>query len=165
MKLSSMFLLIVLAPTLIWAQSKKERNKVAYEQTKKLVDSQNFIFEANRALPISGSSVSLITNDNYLRIQGTEVDAYLPYFGQGRLSALPGDGAIAFKGAPLDYNVRYNDRKNKITIQFDAMGKSEKHQVTLEINANGFTDVIVRSMNRTTISYYGKIKMYQGERY
>jgi hypothetical protein len=159
MKLAIVILCLVLAPSMIWAQGKKERDRLAFEQTKKLVESQNFTFEANRALPISGSSVSLITNDNYLRINGDEVEAYLPYFGEGRVSvSYTGDGAIAFKGPPLAYMVRYNDRKNKITVQFDAMGKSEKHGMILDINAYGFTDLIVKSINRTTISYYGKIK-------
>jgi hypothetical protein len=166
MKLGTVLFLLVLAPSMILAQAKKERDRLAYEQTKKLVESQNFIFEANRALPISGSSVSLITNDNFLLIKGDEVHAYLPYFGEGRLSAAyGGEGAIAIKGALVDYRVRYNDKKNKITIQFDAMGKSEKHGVILDINAYGFTDLIVKSMNRTTISYYGKMKAYEGGRY
>jgi hypothetical protein len=166
MKLSTALLLLVLAPSMILAQGKKERDSLAFEETKKLVESKNFIFEANRALPISGSSVSLITNDNFLRINEGEVHAYLPYFGEGRVSAaFGGEGAIAFNGAPMDYKVQYNDRKNKITIQFDAMGKSEKHGVILDINAYGFTDLIVKSMNRTTISYYGKIKTYEGSRF
>ncbi len=166
MKFSSGFLLLVLVPTMILAQGKKEKDQIAYEQTKKLIESNNFIFEANRALPISGSSVSLITNDNFLLIKGDEVYAYLPYFGEGRVSAAyGGEGAIAIKDAPVDYKVRYNDKKNKITIQFDAMGKSEKHSVILDINAYGFTDLIVKSMNRTTISYYGKMKAYEGGRF
>lgn len=166
MKFSTIFLLLVLSPSIILSQGKKERDRLAYEQTKKLVESQNFIFEANRALPISGSSVSLITNDNFLLVKRDEVHAYLPYFGEGRVSAAyGGEGAIAFKGAPIDYKVRYNDRKNKITILFDATGKSEKHGVILDINAHGFTDLIVKSMNRTTISYYGKIKTYEGGRF
>ena len=166
MRFCKVFMLLILAPSMILAQGKKERDSLAFEQTKKLVESQNFIFEANRALPVSGSSVSLITNDNFLLIKRDEVHAYLPYFGEGRVSAAyGGEGAIAFKGAPMDYKVRYNDRKYKITIQFDAMGKSEKHGVILDINAHGFTDLIVKSMNRTTISYYGKIKTYEGGRF
>ena len=166
MKLGTVLLLLVLVPSMILAQDKKERDRLAYEQTKKLVESQNFIFEANRALPISGSSVSLITNDNFLLIQQDEVHAYLPYFGEGRVSTTyGGEGAIAFKGAPLDYKVLYNDRKYRITIKFNAKGKSEKHGVILDINAHGFTDLIVKSMNRTTISYYGKIKNYEGGRF
>jgi hypothetical protein len=166
MKIGTVLLLLVLAPSMILAQGKKERDRLAYQQTKKLVESQNFIFEANRALPISGSSVSLITNDNFLLFKQGEVHAYLPYFGEGRVSAAyGGEGAIAFKGAPMDYQVRYNDNKNKITIRFDAMGKSEKHGVILDINAHGFTDLIIKSMNRTTISYYGKIKAYEGGRF
>lgn len=159
MKILKYILLLVLSGQMLNAQTKTEKREKEYMATKSLVNSGNFIFEARSAQPLAGSSISLVTNDNYLKINNSKVNAYLPYFGEGRVSAeYPGGGPIIFQGELENYELSFNDKKRMITIKFNAMGKSERHDVTLVINRNKFTDLIIRSTNRTRISYYGKIK-------
>ena len=159
MKILKYILLLVLSGQMLNAQTKTEKRQKEYMATKSLVRSGNFIFEARSAQPLAGSSMSLVTNDNYLKISNNEVNAYLPYFGEGRVSAeYLGSGPIILQGELENYELSFNDKKRMITIKFNAMGKSEWHEVTLVINRNKFTNLVIRSTNRTRISYRGKIK-------
>ena len=151
--------LFILCGQTMDAQTKMERKSEEYRETRELIDSGNFTFEARTLRSSAGTGVSLATNDGHIRFGTDGVDIHLPYFGEGRLSTgYPGGGPIRFVGSPERYKVQYNDTKRRIRVKFSVPGKFERHYFTLRVNRSGFADVVVRSMSRTSISFYGKIK-------
>ncbi len=164
MKIFGMFICILCSMNAS-AQKPNEKADRAYENMKELVSNRKFSFNADSASPISGRSQSMTTNDNFLDFKKDSVAAYLPYFGEVTTSIdYSGEGAIAFNTKPLKYNMRINDRKRRITIVFNALGKSGLYRVVLEINGSGFANLLVKSINRTGIRYYGRVQPLKAER-
>lgn len=149
-------LLCIMAFTLN-ALTKSEK---AYEHTKELIVSDNYFFEANKALPTTGSSVSLVTNRGYLKLNEGLATVFLPYFGEMDIGGgYNGRGAIEVKNDVYDYKIKFNDKKNRIIITFNIGNTSERFDVTMNIDRSGWTTVIIKSMNRSTISYYGETRV------
>ncbi|MEM7382009.1 MAG: DUF4251 domain-containing protein [Bacteroidota bacterium] len=55
-------------------QLKKEKAEAAYNYTKDLIISGNYVFEANRAYPLGSRSITLTTRPNQIEINGEEAD-------------------------------------------------------------------------------------------
>ncbi|PCJ94824.1 MAG: hypothetical protein COA50_10570 [Flavobacteriaceae bacterium] len=158
MKKGILFTLLCIVTLGLSAQTKSEK---AYEQTKELIVSGNYFFEANKALPTTGSSVSLVTNRGYLKLKDEQLTIYLPYFGEMYLGGgYNGGGPIAVtKGKVHDYNIKFNDKKHRLIITFKVKNSSERFDVTMNVDRLGWTSIIVKSMDRSTISYYGKTRV------
>lgn len=140
------------------AQNTSDRGEGTFEETKHLVDTGDFTFVATSALSNAGSSRSLTTNENFLKIKGNQIAAHLPYFGESRFGTeYPGGGPILIEGVALEYSTQINERKRRITIKLSVQGKDELHQAILIISGSGFAKLTMRSMDRTRISYTGQI--------
>ena len=145
------------------AQSKKELKKQKaekeYAATKELINSKNFIFEADWATTQKGNRINLTTNPNFLKVKGDQVIADMPYFGvaQSAIGYGSGDTGIKFEESPKKYNVEFNDEKYKAVLKFDANNKSESFNVILHIYKNGSASLNISSSKRNSISYDGKI--------
>ncbi|NJB69975.1 hypothetical protein GGR42_000437 [Saonia flava] len=137
------------------AQTEKEKS---FEDTKAIIESGLFRFEAITALPTRGSSISLTTNTGHINVNGGRAEVFLPYFGEIRGMGGYGDnGSIEIKNKVVNYQVKYNDRKHRIVVTFNSRNKSERFDFTFTIGSSGKSSVIVKSINRTTINYYGTI--------
>lgn len=154
----------ILLSSSINAQSKKEEKKAKaqkeFEATKKLVESEDFEFQADWATPASGRRVSLTTNPNFLKYSKDSVDIYLPYFGQitGGGASLTGDGGIVCNGPRNKYKMTVDDKKQKIIIDFEVSNKDDTFKFNMQVYKSGSTFINVNSNFRNTISYDGKIK-------
>src|SRR5689334_2385103 len=88
-----------------YAQNSKAEKKAKQEaQIRQIIDSQNFVFKAQTALPIGGPSRQL-TSDYDLKITKDAVVSYLPYFGRA-YSATPGstDNGLNFTSKDFEYS-------------------------------------------------------------
>ncbi len=95
-------------------QKKETQKNVVYEATKSLIDSGNYLFDADMA----AGGISLVTNTNRFIVKDGEFDIDLPYFGVSRggvgYNSNPG---ITYKGVPDKYNVEYIDKKRSSIIK------------------------------------------------
>jgi hypothetical protein len=127
-----------------------------YNEVKKLVESMDFIFEASSMLPREGSSRSLVTNLNYIKVKDGYSEAMLPYFGNYRLTS--GGGMISFKDSLEKLRFSENKRKSLITLTYQVRNDQERFNVQLSVGSSGWATVVIKSINRPSISYYGKLK-------
>ncbi|MEN8187526.1 MAG: DUF4251 domain-containing protein [Bacteroidota bacterium] len=145
------------------AQTKKELKNEAeakeYADMKSLVDSKEYVFEADWASTQKGRRINLISNPNFLRMDQENADIDMPYFGvvQSPSVGFGGEGGIVFKGAVDNYDVQYNDKKQKAVIKFKAKGKSDHFTFTLTVFKNNNATLYVSSNSRNGISYDGKV--------
>src|SRR5450631_1363581 len=72
---------------------------------KNCVDSQEYVFRAQTALPMSGA-VRQLTSDYDLKIMKGSVVSYLPYFGKAYTAPMDlNGGGIEFTSKDFDYTV------------------------------------------------------------
>ena len=156
-------LLVFQAPLLINAQKASDRklekqaqDQLEFEATKKLIESGEFNFWADRLNSNGGLSKSLTTTPNFLNIKAGEAHISLPYFGVVRANApYQVDGGIKYEGAIEDYRVDVKENKRRIVIKFDVDRGIEEHNFIMTVSKSGWTRLTVISSGRTTITYYG----------
>lgn len=155
-------LVFILIINSVFAQeqiSKKEKNRVQYEETLNLINSGEFIFEANKAFEHGGRMIDLTTNPNFLIISKKNVKADLPFFGQMyRVVDLTGDVGLKFEGPVVDYEVKQNDDKLQIEIHFKVKSTNEMFTCYLNISYSGYTTLGIDCNTRSYIRYYGKVR-------
>ncbi len=163
MKRNLLFIcLIVLSTITLSAQTKKEKKAAAkekgYEQIKSMIDSGIYFFEAGWATTQNGSRIDLSSNPNHLVVDKDNADIDLPFFGvsQNPAAGLGGDGGISFKGAIKNYSVKYNDKKEKVFIKFNANGSTGSFDISLVVTSSGSSYLTVNSMDRSSINFDGK---------
>lgn len=157
-----LLIIFTFSSTLLKAQTKEEKKKLKeeiaqkeYEATKLLINSGTYTFQANWANTQKGRRINLQGSPTYLKMDDSNVDAYLPYFGAIQSPTIGGGGAIKFEGTVKNYKVKYNDKKKKITVLFNAKNTSENFDVNLSIYKSGSASLSVSSNKRNSITYDG----------
>jgi hypothetical protein len=139
-------------------KSKKEKRLEQFAETQKLIDSKAFIFVPDRAFPQGGRSIDLTTNYGFIKVMGTDTEGDMPFFGRGFNVAYGGDGGIKFdKTELLNETIEVNEKKMRITYNFEAKGKNDTFRISMDISYSGNASVTVISNNRSSISYNGEI--------
>ncbi|MFD1061838.1 DUF4251 domain-containing protein [Winogradskyella litorisediminis] len=163
------------------AQSRKERKaekkaqlETKYQELKGLIDSKQFMFEANWAIPLGndvsniglnipgggavfqGGRVDISNNSNFLKLNGASADLFLPFFGRVFVPDITSSSrGIQFKGEIQDYTVDYNKKKKRAIVKFNAKNYGDFLKFILNISASGKTTVSVNSTKRQSITYDG----------
>ncbi len=154
----------LLAGPLVFGQSKKELKKEQaaeeYEKMKALIESREFIFQADWANSQAGGRIILTTTTNFLKINKDSASIYLPFFGSlysGSL-AITGNSGIEFDGLMEDFQKTVDDEKQKINVKFSASSKNERYDFTMSFFNNGKTHVNLNTNYRSNIKYDGMTK-------
>lgn len=160
--------ILALASLFITMQVNAQTDK---ETTVKVINNQNFVFNATSALPMAnyevskvlsrmpggnGSGVIQLTGSQYdLIVTKDSVMAYLPYYGRAYTATMnPDDSGIKFKSKDFKYKA---DKKKKgswvITMNFK--DTKDAQSMTLNVSENGYATLNVNSNNRQPISFNG----------
>ena len=123
---------------------------------KALVESQNYVFKAQTAMPLSGR-VRHLTSDYDLKISKTSVVSYLPYFGRAYVAPIdPSKGGIQFTSKDFNYTMTPG-KKEGWTVVVKPKDYRDVQQMTLTISSAGYATLQVISTNRQAISFNGII--------
>lgn len=141
-------------------QQKAEKALKEYEEMKALIESGEFDFQADWATTAQGRRISLTSNPNFLKFSKDSLNIYLPYFGASSsgAAAMTSDGGIVYAGPKSKFKTRFNDKKQKIIIDFIASDKNETYQFNMSVFRGGNTLITVNCNYRTTIKYDGLTK-------
>ena len=157
-------LLAFLISFIISGQSQKEQKKEKalqeYQEMKALIESGEFDFQADWATTTQGRRISLTSNANFLKFSKDSLNIYLPYFGSSSSggAAMTTDGGIVYSGPKSKFKTSFNDKKQKIIIDFSASDKNDTYEFNMSIFRGGNTLITVNSNFRTTIKYDGLTK-------
>lgn len=145
-------------PALVHAQDTKQNKQAAKEASiKSLVDSQNYVFVAQSALPLSGRTRQL-TSDYDVKVTKASIISYLPYFGRAYQAPIdPTQGGIQFTSKDFEYTATPG-KKGGWDIKIKPKDNKDIQQLTLGISASGYGSLQVLSTNRQPISFNGYIK-------
>jgi hypothetical protein len=121
---------------------------------KKLVESGNFTFKAQTALPSAGNSVFL-NSDYDIRVSKDTLWSFLPYFGRAFTAPMnPRQSALDFVSTEFSYKVESRRKGWNVDIE------PQNHDVrsmTLSISPGGSATLQVISNSRQAISFSGYI--------
>lgn len=123
---------------------------------KDMLVSKNFVFVAQTALPLRGTSVQL-TSAYDLRVNGEKVETRLPYFGRAYTAPLnPRDAGINITSTDFKYAIKERKRGGW-DINIQPNDNRDVRQMLITVSEKGFARLQVTSMNRDIISYNGYI--------
>lgn len=162
MKTTGLICMLILGVFLAGAQEKKstkqkkaEKQAMQIEQTRALVESNDFVFKARTANPMSGKTVNLTTEYD-VAVRNDSVFCYLPYYGRAYIAAYGGE-------SPMNFSLPVNDytsvaTKKGFRVNFFVRRGNDRIEFTFQIMKTGNTILQVNSTNRQSISYYGQLE-------
>ncbi len=138
---------------------RQEKNELAFQESKALIESINYEFVAIQANPQGGKTINLTTNPNHLKIIGDSIDSYLPYFGKSHSASFgSSDSGIKCSVKHAKYEVTINDNKLQQIVKFSGKGKNDNYKFSLTISSNGSATLFVNSNKKSGISYFGNVQ-------
>ena len=136
--------------------SKKEKKAQKEAEIRNLIDSQNFVFKAQTALPMGRRSINLNT-DYDLKVTQESVVSYLPYYGRA-YSATPGSSnGLDFTSKEFEYTVTETKKKDGWDIVIKPKDTQLARELFLTTFKNGTANLQVTSNDKQNISFSGYI--------
>ncbi|QSB28497.1 DUF4251 domain-containing protein [Flavobacterium sp. CLA17] len=165
MKAKSLILLVLFCflSLSVFSQEKSKKElraeKELHEQkeTEGLINSKNFVFNAEKANPLGYRMIILDYNTYTIKVTEENVVCDLPYFGRAYNVAYgSSDGGMKFEGKPE--NITIEKKKKSYSIKMIVKGKDDVYTLLFSVFFDGGTNVSVTSNNKASISYDGEIK-------
>ena len=137
-------------------KSKKQRQQEHAEQVQKMIESQDYKFIAQRALPMSGRSVNL-TFGYDVNISKDTISSHLPYFGRAYVAPMNNTQAgIRFVSTDFEYQLE-NAKKDGWNVNITPKDGQRRCRFTLRVFSNGSASLTVNDDTRQSISFNGYI--------
>jgi hypothetical protein len=157
-------LMLLLASQLLFAQTKvlrQQKKEAQYIELKALIESKLYRFEANMANPTGFRPVHLMSHPNTFEVIDTVVVSNLPFFGTAYSAPINNEGGIKFKAKDYDYQVKFNDRKQRVGITIKVNDINDSYQIYIEATPGGSATLTVVSRNRSSIMFYGSLNKWE----
>jgi len=143
-------------------QLKEEKKLEKQKQIGILVESKEFVFVADRALPQSGRAINLTTVYN-VDFHPEWIKSDLPFFGRAYSGVgYGGDEGMKFEGKPTVYTIEKS--KKAYIIKADVRGERDSYSMILTVYFTGSATLSINSNNRSSISYDGDIEEFKKDK-
>jgi len=139
--------------TLTKEQKAAEQARVAQAVADSIAQG-HFKINTNYMIPLRGGSKH-IGFDYYLKVNGTKIDSYLPYFGEVRYVPYGGGKGLNFDGEISYFDVNKGGDRYEIVIS--TTNEEDTYVYYITVFDNGSANINVRGRNRDSISYRGEL--------
>lgn len=135
--------------------TKAEREALITRQVQEGLDTRHYTIAVDWMRPL-GLRPRHVSSNYELRVNGDEVDSYLPYIGEARHLPYGGGKALNFKGEIEHYSITY-PTSNRSHIEFTVTNVEDSYLFRIDVFNNGkaYIDVIARE--RDSISFEGEM--------
>jgi hypothetical protein len=139
-------------------QIKEEKKQEQQRQLEAMIDAKNFVFTANRAMPLGMRSVDLTTRSNVVKFLPDSIMGDMPYFGESHGGGAygTGDAGIKFEGVPEEYTITKGEKGYEVEAKIKG-NNNDVYQLYLSINFGGYASLSISSNYKSSISYSGEI--------
>lgn len=170
MKATIYALIILIALGLGSCIPAKNNVEKAAEQEKlgKMIQGQNFIFNATNANPQRMSILNILPNGGqqlqhlgpgyYVSVAKDSLSVYLPFYGRSYESNMDSrDNGIEFKTKKFKYSYNKNKR-GFYDITIDVSQENSADKLILKVSEDGYSTLQVHSVRRDQMYFYGTVK-------
>lgn len=153
-------LLVICYGTTFGQSTAKDSKSEKPALVKQMVNDRTFVFRAQFALPMGGSSIQL-TSEYDVSLKKDTLVCFLPYYGRAYSAPMnPSEGGIQFTSTDFQYSVS-NKKKRGWDVVIKPRDAKGVQQLTFYISESGYGSLQVTDNNRQPISfngYYEQIK-------
>lgn len=114
-------------------QQRAEEREVAYISALALLDSRDFVLEANKLSMPDGSSLAVFSDVNYLMMKG---DKAVVQVNPGISGGPNGMGGITLEGRVVDLT-KTTDKRGNVTLKYTVMSTGGSAEVELKLLSGG----------------------------
>lgn len=148
--------LLFLFGTVIFLQVAFAQETEKETAIKNLVESGNYVFEAQSAMPLRGQ-VRQLTFGYDLRVSKDTLASYLPYFGRAYVAPINlSESGLSFTSTDYNYAVKPR-RKGGWDVTIQTNDQKDNKRMLLRIQESGYASLQVTSNDRQPISFNGII--------
>ena len=166
MKKLVVILLILMVSPGVWAQqetesstlSKKEKRQLEqekqFQQTQALLESRNFVLEADFLQDRYGNRVFVSSIINFIAIDSTEAVIQI---GSNHSFGPNGLGGVTAKGRITNWELKSNDKKKTFRLTVNVMTSIGIYDVNFSIGSSGRTTALLTGLRRGNLSFEGNL--------
>lgn len=149
--------MILLSGILTACSSSNKAVKLNADDIKAMVNSSQFVFVAERVMPLRGRTRNL-TSRYTVKVAKDTLDCDLPFFGQATQAPMdPSKGGLQFVSNKFSYDV-VSKKDNQWNVTIKPGDNSSVQQLYFTIFSNGSANLNVISTYRDAISFSGHIE-------
>ncbi len=135
--------------------AKAEREAQVMHQVEEAIQSRSYTIAVDWMKSLNGMARHV--NDNYeLKVDGDQVDSYLPYVGEAYRLPYGGGVGLNFKGEIKNYKVIKSTR-NRYVIEFDVNNGEDLFHYRIDMFTSGKAIIDVMPRDRDAISFDGEV--------
>ena len=124
-------------------------------QVEQALDTRHFTIAINWMKPLGGMPRH-VTSNYELKINGDEVDSYLPYMGEAYRVPYGGGKGLNFKGKIENYKM-VKSTSNRLVIEFDVNNQEDYYHYRIDLFTNGKAVIDVIAQDHDAISFDGEM--------
>lgn len=132
-----------------------ERQAVITRQVQEGLDTRHYTIAVDWMKPLGGMARH-VTSNYELKVNGDEVDSYLPYVGEAYRLPYGGGKGLNFKGKIEDYTITYLT-SNRSHIEFRVTNDEDTYYFRIDVFNNGKSIIDIIAQERDAISFDGEM--------
>jgi len=135
--------------------TKAEREAAVTRQVQEGLDTRHYTIAVDWMKPLGGMARHVSSNFE-LKVNGDELDCYLPYVGEAYRLPYGGGKGLNFKGKIQDYTIDY-PTSNRSHIEFMVNNVEDVYRFRIDVFNNGKCIIDVLAQDRDAISFDGEM--------
>ena len=135
--------------------TKAEREAAVTRQVQEGLDTRHYTIAVDWMKPLGGMARHVSSNYE-LRVNGDEIDSYLPYVGEAYRLPYGGGKGLNFKGKIENYIITY-PTSNRSHIEFTVTNDEDIYFFRIDVFNNGQSIIDIIARDRDAISFNGEM--------
>lgn len=135
--------------------SRAEQEAQRVQQVVSAVENRSYTIAVDWMKPLGGMPRH-VTSSYELKVNGDQVDSYLPYVGEAYRVPYGGGKGLNFKGKIDNYTLA-KPTSNRLVIEFDVTNDEDTYHYRIDMFTNGKAIIDVIARDRDAISFDGEM--------
>jgi len=135
--------------------SRDEKSAQVARHVEQSLDARQFTIAVDWMKPLGGMAKH-VTSNYELKVNGDEVDSYLPYVGEAYRLPYGGGKGLNFKGTMTNYSIT-QPTSNRYHIEFTVTNEEDSYFYRIDVFNNGKSIIDVIARDRDAISFDGEL--------
>lgn len=135
--------------------TKAEREAQRVQQVVGAIEARKYTIAVDWMKPLGGMPRH-VSSSYELKVDGDDVDSYLPYIGEAYRLPYGGGKGLNFKGKINDYKMS-KSTSNRLVIEFNVTNDEDTYHYRIDMFTNGKAIIDVIAYDRDAISFDGEM--------